>query len=566
MRSRGSSIVAVLSLSVALAGCWDVDRSEPAATGVTDTDTNTSGGAVSGPDGGQAKTHALGGQIAGLAGSVTLVDSAVSSHGAETYTATGNGPFVFPSPVAEGSPYAVSVQVQPLDQTCVVGNGAGTMGTSAISNITVNCTFNSFNVGGTVSGLVSGYASDVVLQLNGGSPIVVASAGTFVFPASLAAGASYSVAVAASPSVPVQNCTVNNGSGTMAAADVTNVAVTCSTPVPWYAYLTDKGGTVGIYAIDAATGAISPAGSQSVSSYPVYGLTLAAENRFLYVAAMRENTIAAFSVDAATGNLTPIAGSPFAADGGWPRTISATPDGRFLHVENQNGDSVSTFAIDAVTGTLSISGTPVASGSQPTSIVTAPNGKFTYVSNATSRDVSAYSIDDDSGALSPVGTYVLPSSAIASSIGIEPRGKFLYASNYSNAIFGFKIDDGAGTLTPVSGSPFATGLAARFIATEPSAKFIYAANPSAQAISAYSIDPTSGALTAISGSPFVNGAAPDGGLTVAPDGKFVYVGSETASTVSVYSRNPATGALTPIPGSPFSTGSLQPTNLIILAQ
>ena len=51
--------------------------------------------------------------------------------------------------------------------------------------------------------------------------------GTFTFTTSLASGASYSVTVTAQPST--QTCTVTNGSGTVAAANITNVAVTCVT-------------------------------------------------------------------------------------------------------------------------------------------------------------------------------------------------------------------------------------------------------------------------------------------------------------------------------------------------
>jgi hypothetical protein len=80
----------------------------------------------------------------------------------------------------------------------------------------------SFTVGGTVSGL----SGSVVLQDNGGDQVTVAADGSFRFPTALAAGAAYAVTVGTEPAG--QTCSVSGGSGTVAAADVTGVAVTCA--------------------------------------------------------------------------------------------------------------------------------------------------------------------------------------------------------------------------------------------------------------------------------------------------------------------------------------------------
>jgi hypothetical protein len=85
-----------------------------------------------------------------------------------------------------------------------------------------------YSVGGTVSGLASGSA--VVLQDNGGNDLSVAANGAYTFSTALAAGAAYAVTVKTNPTG--QTCTVANGTGTIAAANVTNVAVTCATPPP----------------------------------------------------------------------------------------------------------------------------------------------------------------------------------------------------------------------------------------------------------------------------------------------------------------------------------------------
>jgi len=82
-----------------------------------------------------------------------------------------------------------------------------------------------YTVGGAVTGLAG---SGLELQLNGGTPLAVSSAGAFAFPTSLKSGATYSVTVAAQPSSPTQTCVVTRGSGTVGAANVANVAVACA--------------------------------------------------------------------------------------------------------------------------------------------------------------------------------------------------------------------------------------------------------------------------------------------------------------------------------------------------
>jgi hypothetical protein len=91
--------------------------------------------------------------------------------------------------------------------------------------VVVDCAVDRFTVGGTITGL----AASVVLQNNGGDTITVTSNGTFAFPTTLASGASYEVTVLTQPSGPTQTCTVTSGTGTVTDADITSVAIACTT-------------------------------------------------------------------------------------------------------------------------------------------------------------------------------------------------------------------------------------------------------------------------------------------------------------------------------------------------
>ena len=84
-----------------------------------------------------------------------------------------------------------------------------------------------YAVGGTVSGLAAG--NDVVLQNNAGDDLLVAADGSFTFSTEVADTFGYDVTVLTQPSDPNQTCSVTNGSGTIAGADVTNVEVDCVT-------------------------------------------------------------------------------------------------------------------------------------------------------------------------------------------------------------------------------------------------------------------------------------------------------------------------------------------------
>ena len=89
----------------------------------------------------------------------------------------------------------------------------------------------SFTVGGTVTGLVG---TGLILELVGGTfptPLRRNADGpfTFLFP-ELFGGNSYEVRVKTQPGNPVQVCTVSNGTGVIAAGDVTDVVVTCLPP------------------------------------------------------------------------------------------------------------------------------------------------------------------------------------------------------------------------------------------------------------------------------------------------------------------------------------------------
>ncbi len=99
---------------------------------------------------------------------------------------------------------------------CGGGGGGGTTPPSVTT----------YTISGTVSGLAG---SGLVLQNNGGDDLSISADGTFSFASQMTDGANYSVSVLTQPTTPAQVCTVSNGSGTLAASNISNISVTCVT-------------------------------------------------------------------------------------------------------------------------------------------------------------------------------------------------------------------------------------------------------------------------------------------------------------------------------------------------
>jgi hypothetical protein len=170
--------------------------------------------------------HAIGGTIAGLAGSGLVLHLEHAGGAEDLPVAAGSSTFAFASTVAYGAVYGVTVASQPTNprENCTVANGLGAMPAGDVGSVVVTCVPGAYSVGGAVVGLAG---SGLVLRINGGGELPIAANGAFAF-APMTDGSPYAVTVAAQPANPGQVCSVANGQGTLASADVTNVLVTCA--------------------------------------------------------------------------------------------------------------------------------------------------------------------------------------------------------------------------------------------------------------------------------------------------------------------------------------------------
>jgi hypothetical protein len=171
-------------------------------------------------------TDTIGGIALGILGSgLVLQDNA-----GDNLTVSSNGTFTFPTPLASGMPFLVTVLSPPINpyQDCIVTNAAGTTGGDNVTDLTILCKTNS-NPTYTISGTVSGISPSqpLMLQDNGRDTITLSASGRFSFPLAIPSGSSYNVTLAATTGQQSQTCTFANASGTVSGADVTNVSVAC---------------------------------------------------------------------------------------------------------------------------------------------------------------------------------------------------------------------------------------------------------------------------------------------------------------------------------------------------
>jgi hypothetical protein len=168
-----------------------------------------------------AATYTAGGTVTGLTGTGLVLQN----NGGDNLSVSAKiSSFTFPTAVASGGAYSVTVFIQPAGQVCTVNNGSGTS-TANVSTVSVVCN-QAYSIGGSILGLTG---TGLVLQDNGGDNLTLSANATsfaFTFDGPIpTGGAIYSITVLSNPAS--QACTVANNSGA-ATASVANVNVSCT--------------------------------------------------------------------------------------------------------------------------------------------------------------------------------------------------------------------------------------------------------------------------------------------------------------------------------------------------
>ncbi len=183
--------------------------------------------------------YSVGGTVSGLGGNRLILQN----NAGDDVSLNANGQFAFPTLLADGAAYAVTVKQDPIDkwQTCTVsaaaggdagapgdggaGAGSGTIRMANVTNIAVVCKTNTYPINVKVAGLKG---AGLVVQNNAGDDLPIAADGTFPFTMPVESGSPYVLTVKTQPAGPTQTCTFGAGGGDVAGAAVT-VDLTCTT-------------------------------------------------------------------------------------------------------------------------------------------------------------------------------------------------------------------------------------------------------------------------------------------------------------------------------------------------
>lgn len=401
-----------------------------------------------------------------------------------------------------------------------------------------------YTVGGTVSGLATGKSLQLA-DTNGDTQVVNANGG-FIMPTARLSATAYAVTVAAQPAG--QTCTVSNGAGTVAAANVANVAITC-VQAQFVVVANQSDSTLSVYRIDPTNGRLAAVpGSPFAAGGPVNDLAFLASGLTAY-GALNTNAVTGFSLDPATGAMAPMPGTsaPIAVVGS-SRSIVINPSGQWLYVSGQG--SAESHSIGAG-GTLAPANNTIGGSGSNVSMVISTTGQYLYMANMVANVVLSFDLGTYPGSFALDGGSLWTGSG-PNSLALSRDGSFLYSPNVaSNDVSVYGIDPLSGSMAP--SSLFVTpALAPADIALTPSRQFAYVLGSTSNNIAIHQLDLGTGSSTAVVGTTpaSTNGRR----LRIEPNGKFLYTPSLNGALYG-FAIDGATGALTAVPGSPFPAGN-----------
>ncbi|HUB33220.1 MAG TPA: lactonase family protein [Bryobacteraceae bacterium] len=283
-----------------------------------------------------------------------------------------------------------------------------------------------------------------------------------------------------------------------------------------------RSGSVSAYAVDGATGQLSPI--NTVSSHgagPAY-VSVHPSGKFVLVANYAGGTIAVLPIGAqgelgaatdvhedqgAIAGRRPTSGPPgsFALSGhDRPHAHMILPDaaGNFVFHADLGLDRIFIWKFDAEKGRLlpnSPDSVSVPAGDGPRHFVFHPNGRVFYSLQEESSTIVTYDYEPARGTLASRGTVsTLPKgfggTNYTSEIAIAPGARYLYAANRLHDSIAWFAISRSGDLT-LAGEEPTRGDYPRSFTIDPAGTFLFCCNQRGDAVTSFRIDPRTGALS-----------------------------------------------------------------------
>jgi 6-phosphogluconolactonase len=391
------------------------------------------------------QTYAIGGAVSGLATGESVI---LANNGTDTLTVNGNSSFTFATKVDQNGSYAVTVKAQPNGQNCTVTSGSGSGVMANVPAVAVVCTNRPqyAYVVNNGNNTVSQYAIDASGTL---SPLSVATVATGNSPQSITVDPSHQYAYVTNLSDDTISQYVIQSDGSLAPNTPATVATghgpwaVAVNPSGAWAYVVDSvDNTISQFSVNASGALVATAIAPVATGIEPWNVTLSPNGKYVYVAdhgiaAPGGMTISQYAVDAATGALTPLTPATLLTAFPYPGGITVDPTSAYAYLSNINGKSLSEYGI-GTDGTLSsLNPASVATGTEPVFLAFDPTGKFAYEANytvdysAAPGTVSQYSVGTG-GQLTPLAPATVLAGTGPGWVAFDPFGKYAYVVNIGN--------------------------------------------------------------------------------------------------------------------------------------
>jgi 6-phosphogluconolactonase len=321
----------------------------------------------------------------------------------------------------------------------------------------------------------------------------------------------------------------------------------------------------GIYLLefDPMAGTLTPKGVVAETPSPSF-LAIHPNRNFLYAAnevgsfgGQKTGSVSSFAIDRASGRLSPLNQQP--SGGADPCYITVDPTGKNLLVANYSGGSVEALPIGpdgklaAPSSLIQHEGSSVnksrQAGPHAHSIDLDASGKIAIAADLGLDKLLIYRFNPATGRLTPSDP---PARSVEPGSGprhftFHPDGKHAYAINeLSSTINAFDYEPAKGTLVETQsistrspgGKP---GNSTAEILVHPSGKFVYGSNRGDDNLAIYSVEPVSGKLTLV-GHQSTLGKTPRN-FGIDPTGKFLIVANQNSNSVVLFEIDQTTGKL-----------------------
>jgi len=206
-----------------------------------------------------------------------------------------------------------------------------------------------------------------------------------------------------------------------------------------------------------------------------HSATIDATGRFAVVADLGLDKLVVYALDAATGALSPHDPPSLKLHGGaGPRHFAFHPNGGFAYVINELDSTVTAMTWNPRQGVLTATQTVTTlpadfTGDNTTAeVVVHPSGRFLYGSNRGHDSIAIFAIDDATGELTPIG-HEPTRGKEPRHFNVDPTGRWLLAANQkSDTVQVFRVDEATGALSAV-GDPVTvpTPVCVKFLALSP---------------------------------------------------------------------------------------------------